>query len=84
MLRLLAGLRDREWTISLTTPGEGPLRERALADGYGWERLPLGGLGRGQGLAALAAWPRARRLARASDVVYLNGGVGGSRCHSSS
>ena len=51
--------------------------DQALAAGYGWRALPLGGLGRGTGARALAAWPLARRLARAFDVVYLNGTVCG-------
>ena len=40
-------------------------------------RAPAGGLGPGQGLRAIAAWPRARAFASAVDVVYLNGAVCG-------
>ena len=43
--------------------------------GWGWERLAVGGLARGAGARAVMSWPRARRLARDADVVYLNGGV---------
>jgi glycosyltransferase involved in cell wall biosynthesis len=77
LLRLLAGLRAHGWTIALTTPGYGPLRDRALAAGYDWHALGLGGLERGGGLRALGSWPAARRLAGAVDVVYLNAGVCG-------
>lgn len=72
LLRLLRGLRARGWETTLTTPGEGSLRDRALADGHAWEPLPLGGLGRGEGARAVTSWPRARALAAKHDVVYLN------------
>lgn len=77
LLRLLAGLRTRDWAIALTTPGRGPLRDRALQAGYAWHELAIGGLGPRQGARAIGSWPRARRLAAATDVVYLNGGVCG-------
>ena len=77
LLRLLAGLSSRNWKITLTTPGRGPLHDAAVAAGYGWERLPLGGLESGAGARAVASWPRARRLAGSADVVYLNGAVCG-------
>ncbi len=77
LLRLLAGLKVKGWSIAITTPGLGPLRDSALTAGYGWHGLPLGGLGTGQGLLAIAAWPRARAFASAVDVVYLNGAVCG-------
>jgi glycosyltransferase involved in cell wall biosynthesis len=70
LLRLLARL---DWDVLLTTPGPGPLAEA----GHPWAALPLGGLGRGDGARAVASWPRARRLARGRDVVYLNGTVCG-------
>jgi glycosyltransferase involved in cell wall biosynthesis len=76
-MRLLGGLAQRDWEITLTTPGPGTLRDRARAEGYGWHPLALGGLGRGAGARAIASWPRARKLTRAADVVYLNGGVCG-------
>jgi len=77
LLRLLSGLRQRAWTISLTTPGPGPIQERALQAGYDWHPVPVGGLGARRGARAIASWPRARALARQADVVYLNGGVCG-------
>jgi glycosyltransferase involved in cell wall biosynthesis len=77
LMRLLGRLRDAGWAITLTTPGRGPLRDQAAARGLRCERLPLGGLARGTGGRAVASWPAARRLARAHDVVYLNGTVCG-------
>jgi len=77
LLRLLGGLSERGWGITLSTPGDGPLRERALQAGYGWEQLQLGGLERGAGARAVGSWRRARRLAAQTTVVYLNGGVCG-------
>jgi glycosyltransferase involved in cell wall biosynthesis len=75
LLRLLSGLRRHGWELTLTTPGVGPLRDQAVAEGLHWGRLPLGGLERGAGRRALGSYPVAWRLGRASDVVYLNGGV---------
>jgi glycosyltransferase involved in cell wall biosynthesis len=77
LLKLLSGLARRGWTITLTTPGKGPLRGVAREAGYSWQPLPLGGLHEGAGARAIVSWPRARRLARDHDVVYLNGGVCG-------
>src|SRR4051794_13954887 len=37
------------------------------------ERLPIGGIATGRWPRALASWPRARSLAKRSDVVLLNG-----------
>jgi glycosyltransferase involved in cell wall biosynthesis len=67
LLRLIDRLSD--WNVTLTTPGPGPLP----AD----EHLPVGGLEPGAGARAVASWPKAARLARRADVVYLNGGVWG-------
>jgi glycosyltransferase involved in cell wall biosynthesis len=75
LLRLLSGLADRDWEITLTTPGEGPLSATALGQGYAWRALPVGGLARGAGARAVASWPTARGLAGTVDVVYLNGTV---------
>ena len=75
LLRLLSELRDHGWELTLTTPGEGPLRDQGMALGFHWDRLPLGGLQQGAGRRALGSYPSAWRLGRASDVVYLNGGV---------
>jgi glycosyltransferase involved in cell wall biosynthesis len=77
LLRLLAGLQPRGWDLTLSTPGRGVLREQALASGYGWRALPVGGLTRGGGAPALRSWPAVRRLSRQFDVVYLNGTVCG-------
>jgi len=77
LLRLLSGLAIRDWKITLTTPGEGPLRDQARRAGYAWQALAVGGLGAGTGARAVASWPAARRLAREHDVVYLNGTVCG-------
>jgi glycosyltransferase involved in cell wall biosynthesis len=73
--RLAAGLVARGWEVVLTSPGRGALAERARAAGHGWEPLPVGGLGRGQGLRAVMSWRRARSLAAGFDVAYLNGTV---------
>jgi Glycosyl transferases group 1 len=77
LLRLLARLQSRGWQVTLTTPGDGPLRDAALEAGHAWLALPVGGLGARTGARALASWPRIHRLARAAGVVYLNGSVCG-------
>ncbi|MEA2272700.1 MAG: hypothetical protein QOI98_1408 [Solirubrobacteraceae bacterium] len=77
LLRLLRRLDPARWRIRVTTPGRGPLRDAALQEGWEWSGLPLGGLARGAGARAVASWPKARRLAGAADVVYLNGTVAG-------
>lgn len=73
LLRLARRLRARGHELTLATPGPGPL------DGAGPPvvRLPVGGLDRGAGARALASFPRARRLAAAHDLTYLNGTVAG-------
>lgn len=77
MLRLLKWLGARGWDVTLTSPGEGLLADLAAADGHRWVPLPVGGLPAGSGAAAVRSWPRARRLARENDVVYLNAAVCG-------
>jgi len=77
LLRLLAGLKRRGWSIALTTPGAGPLRDAALDAGYAWHALPLGGLVPRSGARAVRSWRTARSLAREASVVYLNGAVCG-------
>jgi glycosyltransferase involved in cell wall biosynthesis len=77
LLRLLGGLRERGWHTTLTTPGEGPLRTAAIEAGHQWAPLAVGGLAPHAGARAALSWPRARRLARDADVVYLNGTVCG-------
>jgi glycosyltransferase involved in cell wall biosynthesis len=63
MERFVARLDPGEWDVTVATP----------------ESLDAGGLARGPAATAraLRSWPRARRLAREADVVYLNGGVPG-------
>jgi glycosyltransferase involved in cell wall biosynthesis len=77
LLRLLAGLDRDGWNVTMTTPGQGPLRDAARGAGYRWHALPVGGIGRREGAIAIASWPRAHRLAGRTDVVYLNGAVCG-------
>jgi glycosyltransferase involved in cell wall biosynthesis len=77
LTRLLGSLAHRGWTVDLATPGPGSVRDHAAAAGWGTPELRVGGLEAGAGMRALASWPRARRLAREADVVYLNGGVAG-------
>src|SRR4051812_31263078 len=74
---LLRLLDRRDWEVTLTTPRDGPLRAAARERRWATAALALGGLGRGQGARALLAMPRARALAAAHDVVYLNGTVAG-------
>ena len=77
LLRLLARLGARGWSGTVTAPAQGPVTERARQLGFATSALALGGLGARRGARALASWPRARRLARSADVVYLNGTVPG-------
>ncbi len=77
LMRLLAGLTERDWRITLTTPSDGPLADAARRAGYDWRALGVGGLPARTGAGALASWPRARALARDAEVVYLNGTVCG-------
>ena len=77
LLRLLGRLQARGWEVTLSTPGDGTLREAALRAGHGWLPLPVGGLGAGTGARAVRSWPRVRQLARSAGVVYLNGSVCG-------
>jgi glycosyltransferase involved in cell wall biosynthesis len=77
LLRLLQGLDERGWSITLSTPAAGRLRNVAQHAGWGAVSLPLGGLQRRRGARAVGSWMRARRLAGSHDVVYLNGTVCG-------
>jgi glycosyltransferase involved in cell wall biosynthesis len=77
LLRLARRLLARDWDVTLTTPGPGPLATTAQELGCGWVELEVGGLGGGEGVRAIASWPRVRRLARDHDVTYLNGTVAG-------
>ncbi|HWC27705.1 MAG TPA: glycosyltransferase [Solirubrobacteraceae bacterium] len=73
LLRLARRLLARGHALTLATPGAGPLDDAGLPV----VRLALGGLERGAGARAAASFPRARRLAAAHDLVYLNGTVSG-------
>lgn len=73
LLRLLRRLDG--WSPLVTTPEAGPLSHAVLGAGWDWAALPVGGLGARAGARAALSFPRARRLARAADLVYLNGGV---------
>jgi glycosyltransferase involved in cell wall biosynthesis len=75
LLRLIARLPA--WDVTFTTPRDGPLAEQARRAGAATDTLPLGGLRPRTGARALAAFPKARRLAAGHDVVYLNGTVAG-------
>lgn len=77
LLRLLEYLSKRGWEVTLTTPQAGPLAKLAQSAGHQWRPLPVGGLPRGSGAAALRSWPRARRMTAHHEVVYLNGTVCG-------
>ncbi|MEA2185578.1 MAG: hypothetical protein QOK16_589 [Solirubrobacteraceae bacterium] len=71
LLRLAKRLLARGHELTLATPGPGPMDEQGLPV----VRLALGGLERGAGARAVPSFPRARRLARDVDLVYLNGTV---------
>lgn len=77
LLLLLGALRRRGWRTGVTTPAPGPLRDAALDAGHTWQPLVLGGLAPFTGARAALSWPRARRLARDADVMYLGGTVAG-------
>jgi len=81
LLRLVRRLADRGWKVTLTSPHGEPLEGEAPAHPderpAPWIALDVGGLRAGAGARAVASWPRARRLARSADVVYLNGTVAG-------
>lgn len=74
LIDALTRLCRRGWQITVTTPTDRPA---GLPDDFGWAALELGGLAHGAGARAVASWPRARRLAREHDLVYLNGSVAG-------
>jgi len=83
LLESVAGARDAGWRVVVTTPTEGPLRERLAALGAEVVRTPFPVLRRAdssaRGMArlcyeALRAMPGIRRLIRSvrPDVVYVN------------
>jgi glycosyltransferase involved in cell wall biosynthesis len=73
LLRLAPRLVARGHALTLATPGPGPMDEAGLP----MVRLDVGGMARRAGAQAIRSWPRARRLARDVDLVYLNGTVSG-------
>jgi len=73
LLRLARRLTARGHELTLATPGPGPLDDAGLPV----VRIALGGMQRRAGTRAALSWPRARRLTRDADVVYLNGTVSG-------
>src|SRR4051812_30068178 len=74
VVRLMRELAPRGWEPTFAAPDDGGLSARVRREGWAFERLDPGGLESGA-LRAVRSWPRARRLARDADVVYLNGGV---------
>lgn len=77
LIDALSRLQSLGWEITVTTPAATDDGQPPLPAGIGWAALELGGLAHGAGARAVASWPRARRLARDHDVVYLNGSVAG-------
>jgi glycosyltransferase involved in cell wall biosynthesis len=73
LLRLARRLTARGHVLTLATPAPGPLDDAGLPV----VRIDVGDLQRGAGARAVRSWPRARRLARDADLVYLNGTVAG-------
>jgi glycosyltransferase involved in cell wall biosynthesis len=73
LLRLARRLVARGHELTLATPEPGPMDDAGLPV----VRLELGGLERGAGARAAQSFPRARKLARDADLVYLNGTVSG-------
>lgn len=79
LLLAVQQLAEHGWGATVTTPGldtDGK-RPDGLDASLRWEPLELGGLSHGAGARAVASWPRAWRLAREHDLVYLNGSVAG-------
>jgi glycosyltransferase involved in cell wall biosynthesis len=64
LMRVAERLPELGFDVEFAFPGRG----RAAA-----HRLPIGGLAPGAWPRAIAAWPRARRLASQFDLVLLNG-----------
>ncbi len=73
LLRLAPRLTARGHTVTLATPGPGPMDEAGLP----LVRIGVGGMQRGAGARAIRSWPRVRGLARDFDLIYLNGTVSG-------
>lgn len=79
LLQALDQLTAHGWETTVTTPGleTGGERPDGIDGSVRWEPLELGGLNHGAGARAVASWPRAWKLAREHDLVYLNGSVAG-------
>jgi glycosyltransferase involved in cell wall biosynthesis len=77
LLRLARRLLERDWDVTVTTPGEGPVRDEAMAMGCGWTGIDCGGLAPGAGARAVGSWPKALWLSRDHDATLLNGTVAG-------
>ena len=77
LLRLARRLLERDWDVTVTTPGEGPVRDAAMALGCGWTAIDCGGLASGAGARAVGSWPKAMWLSRDHDATLLNGTVAG-------
>lgn len=73
LLRAAPLLAERGWRMTMTGPSG--RRPAEAPDEVVWRQQPVGGLGRGQGLAAVLAFRTFRTLAAQHDVVYLNGTV---------
>jgi glycosyltransferase involved in cell wall biosynthesis len=73
LLRLARRLTARGHVLTLATPGPGPMDDAGVPTVH----IDVGGMERGAGARAVRSWPRARRLARDADLVYLNGTVSG-------
>lgn len=77
LLRIARRLPQRGFQIEVTVPGQGATGAAFREAGFTVHRLPTGPLAAGGWPRALAAFPRARRIARRAraDLVYLNGTV---------
>lgn len=73
LLRAAPLLAERGWRITMTSPSG--RRPADAPESVTWRQQPVGGMGRGQGLAALLAYRRFRALAAEHDVTLLNGTV---------
>ena len=75
LLRLLEGLDERGWRITLSTPGPGELRDAGGAAGWATVSLPLGGLRRRRGARAVGSWMLAPSRAAADRLAGLDAHV---------
>src|SRR5436190_3981404 len=71
LMRIARRLPEHGFDVELAVPSRGPTAD--AAGSMQVHTLPVGGLAVGAWPRALAAWPRARRLARNFDCVVLNG-----------